>query len=135
MPGLADDERYVSNLARTENFRSLREAINSVMVANSAAYWLEKLSALKIPCGRINTTENLFQDKQLAARNMLIPIQGEEGFKIAGNPVKFNGEADLLLAETPPQLGEHNNEILKMLLGYSDQKISDLQRDKVLFGS
>ncbi len=133
-PGLAEDERYASNLARTENFKSLREVINSVMITDNAAHWLEKLSARKIPCGRINTIENLFQDKQLAARNMLTPIQGEEGFKIAGNPVKFTGEADQILSEAPPQLGEHNNEILKKLLGYSDQKISELLRDKVLFG-
>jgi CoA:oxalate CoA-transferase len=132
-PGLAEDNRFASNLARTENFKSLREAINSVMVTETAAHWLEKLTVRKIPCGRINTIEDLFQDKQLDARNMLTPIQGEESFKIAGNPVKFTGEEDPIEAEAPPQLGEHNSEILKMLLGYSDQKITELLRGKVLF--
>lgn len=132
-PELAKDERFASNLIRTENFNALREAINAAMVTDSVSSWLEKLTARKIPCARINTIETLFLDEQLAARNMLIPIQGETSFQIAGNPVKFNGEPDMVEAEAPPKLGQHNGEILKQLLDYSDEKIVELLQSNVLF--
>ncbi|NQU63512.1 MAG: CoA transferase, partial [SAR324 cluster bacterium] len=132
-PELAEDNRFSSNLARTENYKALREVVNSALATESADNWLEKLTARKIPCARINSIENLFHDEQLAARNMLTPIQGEASFKIAGNPIKFSGEPDITEAEPPPQLGEHNREVLKQLLGYSDEKIVGLLRDKVLF--
>lgn len=128
---LTEDSRFSTNLLRTENHKELKEIITTTLSKNTTEFWLDCLSKKRIPCAKINTIEDLFHDKQLASRNMLISIEGENDFKIAGNPVKFGGEADDLYAAKPPTLGEHTMEILEEL-GYSQKKIKALVEAGVL---
>ncbi|MCP4753338.1 MAG: CoA transferase [Proteobacteria bacterium] len=131
-PELVDDDRFTANISRTENFRPLREIINSCLSSHSSDYWLEKLNLEKIPCAKINNTKDLFEYEQIKIRNMLVPVEGEDRFMIAGNPIKFKGESDTTQAGKPPVLGEHNHEILEGLLGYSKKTIVDLYKSGVL---
>lgn len=131
-PELIDDPRFCTNDARTENFQSLRAAINAVLATNVSAHWLAILSENGIPCTKINDTNDLFRCRQVAARNMLLPVESENEFKVAGNPVKFAGEPEEMVRPKPPRLGEHNEEILRDWLGFSAADIAALYREGVI---
>ncbi|MBU4055778.1 MAG: CoA transferase [Proteobacteria bacterium] len=129
---LASDLRFSDNLSRTENCRILREILNGELGAHTVAVWLDRLNQAKIPCAKINTVEDLFQSEQLKSRNMLIPIEGEDHFKIAGNPIKFRDVPEAGNAGKPPVLGEHTREVLTDILGYSSDVIEKLYGSQVL---
>jgi len=69
----------------------------------------------------------------VAHRNMIVtlkhPKSGE--IRLAGNPVKMSATAQQPY-EYPPTLGQHTREILNSILGYSDERISELVRDQVV---
>jgi len=129
---LAQDPRFADNLSRTENRTVLRQIINEILRTDTAAIWLKRLEQANIPCAKINSIEDLFQSKQLDARHMLIPVDGENDFKIAGNPIKFSDISVMTQAGKPPALGEHTREILSEMLGYSQDYIQQLYAMEVL---
>ena len=131
-PDLKDDERFKTNDLRTQNVKELSGIINSVLSENGAEFWLEKMERAKIPSSVVNTIGDLFEFDQVYARNMMVPIEGEDDFMIAGNPIKLGGIPDDLSFGRPPALGEHNDEIMRDILGYSTDEIRGLYEAGVL---
>ncbi len=128
---LAENPRFASNAARTEHFRELREALIPLLRTDTTANWVDRLTAAGVPCARVNDVSDLFESEQLAARDMLVPVEGAPGFKVAGNPVKLDGmEAGACPA--PPALGEHTEGVLKDWLGVSDDDLAELRSERVI---
>jgi len=125
---LAGDPRFATNARRTEHHAELKPIINECLAGGTTDHWIETFKAANVPCARINTVADLFQYEQVAARNMLVPIEGAGDFKVAGSPVKFRGESEVTARGAAPELGEHNAEILGEMLGYSDDDIEKLRR-------
>jgi crotonobetainyl-CoA:carnitine CoA-transferase CaiB-like acyl-CoA transferase len=57
------------------------------------------------------------------------PILGS--IRLVGPPFKLSGDPEPL-AGAAPLLGEHTSEILREMLGYSDQQVTELQTEGVL---
>jgi len=131
-PELAQDDRFSTNGCRTENVHALREFITSELSKQPTRHWLEKLTEAGVPCAKVHTTADLFEYEQVQARHMLIPVEGEENFLVAGNPVKFPGDWEDLQRGKPPALGEHNEDVLTNLLNYSDETVAELYADDVI---
>ena len=83
-----------------------------------------------IPCEPVLRMEELKDDPQLNAREMLVdvscPDQGT--FKIPGTPMKLS-ETPGVVERAGPRLGEHTEEILANFLGYSEDRIAELRRE------
>lgn len=122
---LKDDARFRTNLLRTENRDALYRIIQNRLLQKTTADWLEAFNARNIPCAKINSIEELFKSPQLAARQMLVPVESEKEFMVTGNPIKINGVSDSIVARRPPRQGEHTVEILSGLLGYSSDEVDD----------
>jgi CoA:oxalate CoA-transferase len=123
---LADDPRFATNARRTEHHGELKTIINASLAAGTTDHWLDTFKTANVPCAKVNTIEDLFDYEQIEARNMLVPVEGAGGFKVAGSPVKFRGEGDVTTRACAPELGEHNQQILGELLGYSETDIQKL---------
>ncbi|MBN1573990.1 MAG: CoA transferase [Deltaproteobacteria bacterium] len=132
-PKLKKDDRFSTNELRTKNVKELTELINSALSGNTTDYWLERLTGAGIPCAKINNISDLFNCPQIRARNMLVPLDGEGDFKIAGNPVKIKGVPDCTSFEKAPALGEHNETVMTGVLGYSEAEVSELYEKGILF--
>jgi len=123
---LVGDPRFATNAQRTEHHAELKAIVEECLAAETTAHWLDKFRAADVPCAKINTIEDLFSYEQVKARNMLVGVEGETDFKIAGSPVKFRGEGEETVRAHAPALGEHNRHILGELLGYSEADIQKL---------
>ena len=78
--------------------------------------WLSALDEAKIPCGPINTFEQVFSMPQVQEREMLVkmdhPTIGE--LPLVGSPLKFS-DTPVQYRLHPPLMGEHTEEVLREL--------------------
>jgi CoA:oxalate CoA-transferase len=87
---LLHDERFRSNELRLEHVDALTAELEKTLATATADTWTERLQQAGIPCGPLNTLADVVKDPQLAARHMILPVQGTP-FQVAGNPIKFGG--------------------------------------------
>jgi succinate--hydroxymethylglutarate CoA-transferase len=132
-PEWAADERFASNRARVENRDLIDGLINAALARDEAENWLNKLKAVGVPCGRINSVAEALDDPQTAARRMIETIEHSSigPLKMLGIPFKFSDTA-CSVRRPPPLLGEHSDEILSGELGYDQPAIAHLRREKVI---
>ena len=97
-----------------------------------AEYWLEKLEKARIPHAPVNDFNHALSDPQVIARNMVVDIPHDEGgsFRAPGNPVKLSNHEDNW--NSPPQLGQHTDEVLLNVLGKSAAEIDELRSTGVI---
>jgi len=127
-PDLAGDESLKSNAQRWEQREMLDEAIGAWSSTVDSTAALEILDAAGVPAGPIYTAEDIVNEPQYQARNMIQNFSvstGEEILPEVGFPgiVPVMGSASLPIRSLGPDLGEHTGEILGTLLGYSPEEI------------
>lgn len=117
VPLLASDERFATNRGRVQNRNLLVPQIEQLIQARPSAFWLESLESQGVPCGPINSIEQVFADPQVKHRgmNMHLPHAEAGEVSLVSNPVRFNDEA-LNSELPPPELGEHTASVLSRLL-------------------
>ena len=131
---LLADPRFATNAARVQNRRIVTEALTPTMRQNATAWWVERLEALKVGCGPINTLAEVFADPQVQARGAVVEMAHgatPEGVKVIANPVRLS-ETPVSYRVPPPILGEHTDEVLSAQLGLSDQERTKLRQDGVI---
>lgn len=103
---LPADPRYASNGARVENLASLLAVLEPAIAALTTEQCLGRLSAVSIPCGPMQTVDQVLAHPQLAAIGMLQPTPRGDVATMA-LPISFDGRRPPL-AGNGPALGEHN---------------------------
>lgn len=103
---LPADPRYASNGARVENLASLLAVLEPAIAALTTEQCLGRLSAVSIPCGPMQTVDQVLAHPQLAAVGMLQPTPRGDVATMA-LPISFDGRRPPL-AGNGPALGEHN---------------------------
>ncbi len=116
-PHVKSDARFQSNTLRTDNHEALKTEIEMLLATRGAKDWLAQLEALGIPCGPINNIEDVLNDPQVAARNMIVTATDTDvgALRMGGNPMKLRGVADPATREAAPALDEHRAAILNTL--------------------
>jgi len=132
-PEWAKDPRFTSNRARVENRDVIDGFINEALSHGDADVWLDKLKAVGVPCGRINSVADALDDPHTAARDMIETVEHSTigALKMLGIPFKFSDTA-CSVRRAPPTLGQHNDEILKGELGLDEKAIAELRQEKVI---
>jgi len=113
-PDLEHDERFATNPQRMKNKAELAELIEGILADGTTDYWVERLLEGGVPCGPIQTYDEVLNDPHAEYRKMVQtiphPVEGE--VKTLGFPVKFSGTPGQAHRH-PPLLGEHQEEVLK----------------------
>ena len=132
-PEWATDARFTSNRARVENRAAIDGLINEALSQDDAGVWLEKLKAVGVPCGRINSVADALDDPHTAARDMIETVEHPTigALKMLGIPFKFSDTA-CSVRRAPPTLGQHSDEILAGELGLDAKAIAELRQAKVI---
>jgi crotonobetainyl-CoA:carnitine CoA-transferase CaiB-like acyl-CoA transferase len=132
---LLSDERFATNAARVANRQLVTDTLTPTMKSRTTTEWVDKLEALKIGCGPINTLEQVFADPQVQARGVVVemPREGAEGgrVKVIANPVRLS-ETPADYRISPPLLGEHTDEVLGEMLGMDAAAIAGLRERGVV---
>jgi succinate--hydroxymethylglutarate CoA-transferase len=132
-PEWAEDSRFASNRARVENRTVIDALINVALARDTADNWLNKLQAVGVPCGRINSVAQALDDPHTAARHMVETVEHPTlgALKMLGIPFKFSDTA-CSVRRPPPTLGQHSDEILSGELGLDAKAIARMRREKVI---
>ena len=112
-PDLMDDERSFSNEARLANVDWVEEQICGWTRNLSRRDIMIKLDGA-IPVGPVQTMEDVYIDPHVSARGMLEtcePAGDNPPISLAASPIKFL-DTPTSLYQRPPNLGEHNAEVL-----------------------
>ncbi|NBJ17065.1 MAG: CoA transferase [Dehalobacter sp. 4CP] len=125
MDDFRNDPRFKTNKDRIEHVDELEEIIASITKTKTTDQWVDLLNEAGHPVGVINTVDKVVNDPQINARDMIVELEHSKAGKIrvAGNPIKLSltpGE----VSKPSPILGEHTREILKNVLGWSEERIN-----------
>jgi crotonobetainyl-CoA:carnitine CoA-transferase CaiB-like acyl-CoA transferase len=122
---LSSDPRFAKNEARVINRAALTEALGPVMRSRTTGEWIVALEGADVPCGPINTLDNVFADTQVVARRAVETATRGDGqtIRLTVNPVRMSKTPPTLRA-APPMLGEDTDAVLQELLGASETELS-----------
>jgi crotonobetainyl-CoA:carnitine CoA-transferase CaiB-like acyl-CoA transferase len=129
---IGEDKRFSTNPKRLENKDELVAILSKEMNKKKSTEWLELLSQHGIPCGPINTMQQLFDDPQVKAREMVVAVNHPTAGSIplVGSPLKLS-RTPVEIKRHPPLAGEHSKEVM-LELGYTEEKIEELQSKKII---
>ncbi|CUI08002.1 CaiB/BaiF CoA transferase family protein [Massilia antarctica] len=127
-PDLGADPRFTTNPLRVQHRDVLVPLLAEMVKTRTRDEWIAQLEAVGVPCGPINDVGEVFENAQVKARGVAIemdhPAAGK--VKLVRSPMKMSltpAQADL----PPPMLGQHTDEVLRDLLGRSDEEIAALR--------
>ena len=100
---LLSDTRFTSNTNRVRNSAVLRIELEKVLVTREAKYWAEHLGRQGVPVDRVSRPEDLIDDLQAQAIEILLPYPDETSNvkKIPGIPLRFNGKRPPIRTPAP----------------------------------
>jgi crotonobetainyl-CoA:carnitine CoA-transferase CaiB-like acyl-CoA transferase len=110
---LATDPRFAKNADRVRHRDVLVPLLAERMKTRAKRDWLAALEAAKVPCGVINSLDEVFADPQVQARGMTVqmPHPLADELRLVASPMKFSA-TPVQYRRPPPRLGEHTAEVL-----------------------
>ncbi|MEX6507124.1 CaiB/BaiF CoA transferase family protein [Jiella sp. M17.18] len=121
---LLDDERFDTIEKRIANRPALNALVDEAMRHETQATWIEKLNAAGVPCGRVQTLGEVFEDPQVLEQEMVLSVEhpGHGTVRMTGFPMKFS-ETPSQVRHPAPDLGQHTEAVLTEA-GYSAEEIA-----------
>lgn len=125
---MIDDPRFADPIRNREHKGELEAEISSALKEENTDDWVELMRVQDVPCGPVNTLDKVIQDPQVIHNKAVVEMEHPEYGKVRAIdcPIKIIGAVEGKYTPTP-LVGEHNDDILKGLLGYSDDKIETLR--------
>jgi CoA:oxalate CoA-transferase len=134
MPQLAEDARFRDARARRDNNEALAAIIEEWLSRfPGRAEAIAALEAERVPCAPVLSLHEAIAHPHLRERGTVRRVSDDAigAFDIPGLPAKFS-RWPAATALTADRLGEHNEEILRQVLGLSDAEIGQLYLDKTI---
>ncbi len=125
---LAARPEYATPQLRSSNRDAVNADLQRHLAGKTSADWIARLNAAGVPCGPINSIDQVFADPQVAHLGIAQRIEKEDGkgMSVVGQPVTLS-RTPSQARRPPPEQGEHSDEVLKEF-GYSAGEIEALRR-------
>jgi len=133
MSELARDPRFLNNGIRVKNRESLTALMEGKTKTLKVRDLQKKLDEAGVPNGPIWSLDQTLTSEQAKALEMVKEVEHPTcgKIKVTGVPVKLSktpGSVEL----PPPTLGQHTEEVLTRILGYSKSEVEKLRKEKVI---
>ncbi|MDH7500350.1 MAG: CoA transferase [candidate division NC10 bacterium] len=133
---LLQDPRFMNMAARNRNVQALLPTLSEIMASRSNAQWEKALRGTHIICCPVYSIDQVVQDSQVKAREMIVEVRDEKkgkkrSFPVVGNPIKLSRSQEPLPGSIP-ELGEHTNEVLSRFLGLSQGELEKLREEGII---
>jgi crotonobetainyl-CoA:carnitine CoA-transferase CaiB-like acyl-CoA transferase len=124
---LSVDARFATNPERVKHRSVLVPIVTALMQQQTTAWWLEHLNAASVPCGPVNSIEDVFADAHVQARGLRLDLPHSAAGTVpsVAAPIRFGGNRHTA-TNGPPTLGEHTEDVLTELLGLSVSEVAAL---------
>jgi crotonobetainyl-CoA:carnitine CoA-transferase CaiB-like acyl-CoA transferase len=132
-PQWANDERFSSNAGRVRNRDLLVPELARIVRSRTQRAWIDALEAIHVPCGPINSVDQVFADPQVQHRQMRVdvPHQNAGSLPTVRQPIVFS-ESNLSYKKGVPTLGEHTDHVLQNKLNLPVSHVAALRAQKVI---
>jgi crotonobetainyl-CoA:carnitine CoA-transferase CaiB-like acyl-CoA transferase len=133
VPHLAEDPQFRTNRGRVENRATLIPLLVEPMKARTTAQWVEAFEAAAVPCGPINTIDQVFANAQVLARGLQIGLTRDDGVQVPGvaNPIQFSG-TPIAYDKAPPRFGDGTDRVLREVLQMDEARIAALRKTGII---
>jgi len=114
-PELADDPRFLTNDRRVANQSALQAELDGILSKRTVKEWMTILHEAEVPCGPINTVDQVLQDPQLHARDMFISVSDVNGntIRTANNPIRLSAAGERPNTARSPLLDEQREALIR----------------------
>ncbi len=126
-------EEWVSRLdAPQPEQEEMKRELTSIIGKKTLSEWMELFDGIEACVSPVLTAEEMIQDPQVRHRQMILDCKHPEHgiVRLPGVPIKMS-ETNGSVRSFAPALGEHNHLYLKEM-GYSDQQIDRLKKEKII---
>ena len=125
-PEFITREDFKTGALRSKNRDAVNAAIEAKTVGKTSAEWIDIFNAAGVPCGPINSIDQVFADEQVKHLGIAQNANAarRQGADLRRPAVRAVAHAEQIAA-TPPGLGQHTDEVLKEF-GFADQEIAEL---------
>jgi len=118
---------YATPKARLPRLNQIFERIEQWTMSKTKFEAMDILNKLDVPCGPILSMKEIAEDASLRATGTVVevdhPVRGK--YLSVGNPIKLSASPTEVVRS--PLLGEHTEEILRDVLGYSTAEITAIK--------
>jgi len=129
---LVDDTDYATGEARSKNRKALNAAFGEVTKQHTSHGLVDLLNTAGVPCGPINTIDQVFADEQVKHTGIATPVRSDAlgEIHVVGQPVHLS-RTPSRIHSAAPERGEHTDEILHEF-GYDDGEIAGFHEQGVV---
>ncbi|MFN3536712.1 MAG: CaiB/BaiF CoA transferase family protein [Brevundimonas sp.] len=113
-PGLGTDARFATNAGRVAERDQLDPILSALTAPLTMVALMQRLEGAGVPCGPVNTVDQVFAEPQAAARGLTVEQTRPDlnaPVRTVASPIRMDGAA-LVSDRPPPALGEHTDAVL-----------------------
>ena len=126
-PEWKTDPDYATPPARLPRLRHIFDTIEAWTKTKTKFEVMDICNQHDIPVGPILSMKEIAEEQSLRATGTVVEVDhpGRGKYLTVGNPIKLSDSpADV---RRSPLLGEHTDEVLRKVLGYSDKEVADIK--------
>ena len=133
-PELANDARFATRTARLANQEDLDSPIADWTRQHDMLAAETQLQAQKVPASALRTMKELYDDPQLQHRQHFVELSHPQHgtTTVEGSRFKFSRTPAQVAGGAAPTIGRENSYVLETILGYSEERITELVAAGVL---
>jgi crotonobetainyl-CoA:carnitine CoA-transferase CaiB-like acyl-CoA transferase len=131
---LEKDPRFEIAAKRYENCEELITIMDEIFITKSASEWMKTLKeAGDIVCTPVQTISDLIDDPQVLTNDYIVDGNHEVlgPVKVIGIPIQLSKTPGAVKCEAP-ELGQHTEEVLIEIGGYSWEEIAELREEEII---